>query len=493
MQQYSPKNQAFLLAQMPTATDVRPFKAWNAAGRSIIKGEKALRVWIPKRGKAIPADLSTMTEAQEREYFVRGPVFDISQTQPTKPNVKRQREQQSILSEHRHEQAWTDYAAAIDAGDIPADLDFADWYELREDSIRVAAGCASNVGASDYADYTIATDAGTIIAQVEHHDIYAPIGGGSQELDTIEEETAPAVSEPQQHEARITFHNAAGQRLQDLVFVTRKDADTAFDAIENGTAANIPADWLTATLETFINHSPYTERATYRHTGNLTDQYRAEFLELGARSYQWSSHTPDKRAASDFTSFRLMIEKQSCQWHAKATTPEMHALADTLAADYAAGYMAQYRNVAAARSRVASSFVTGGSGFNVRRNQKAQATYAKRYDELDAWMQQFQKNATKQLAAHIPADDKIAQELKGAARRNLIMCGQIDAGQWPGFNRQSFANSTASRIRTAHKRGHTEAVAAVLAWLKEEQTNLLATGHLKTPMLTDRHSIWTLA
>lgn len=155
MQQYSPKNQTFLLSQMPTATDVRSCKAWNAAGRSIIKGEKALRVWIPKRGKAIPADLSTMTEAQEREYFVRGPVFDISQTQPTKPNAKRQREQQSILSEHRHEQAWTDYAAAIDAGDIPADLDFADWYELRKDSIRVAAGCSSNVGSSQYTDYTI--------------------------------------------------------------------------------------------------------------------------------------------------------------------------------------------------------------------------------------------------------------------------------------------------------------------------------------------------
>jgi len=423
MNQYSPKNQAFLLAQMPTATDVRPFKAWKAAGRSVIKGEKALRVWIPKRGKAIPADLSTMTEAQEREYFVRGPVFDISQTKPSTPKHDKQR--QSILSEHRHEQAWTDYAAAIDAGDIPADLDFADWYELREETIRYQI--AKQAEADERArDYTIATTAGAIIAQVEHHDIYAPIGGGSQELDTIEEETAPAVSEPQQREA-------------------------------------------------------------------LTDQYRAEFLELGARSYQWSSHTPEKRAASDFASFRLMIEKQSCQWHAKATTPEMHALADTLAADYAAGYMAQYRNVAAARSRVASSFVTGGSGFNARRNQKAQATYTKRAQEMDAWLERFQKNATKQLAAHIPADDKIAQELKGAARRNLIMCGQIDAGQWPGFNRQSFANSTASRIRTAHKRGHTEAVAAVLAWLKEEQTNLLATGHLKTPMLTDRHSIWTLA
>ena len=42
------------------------------------------------------------------------------------------------------------YARHIDAGDIPADLDFADWYELREETIRVAAGCASTIGAIEY-------------------------------------------------------------------------------------------------------------------------------------------------------------------------------------------------------------------------------------------------------------------------------------------------------------------------------------------------------
>jgi hypothetical protein len=43
-------------------------------------------------------------------------------------------------------------------------------------------------------------ESGAIIAQVEHHDLYPPIGGGSQELD-IDKETAAAVSEPHQHEA----------------------------------------------------------------------------------------------------------------------------------------------------------------------------------------------------------------------------------------------------------------------------------------------------
>ena len=169
MQQYSPKNQMFLTAQaaergMPPITDVRSCKAWNAAGRSIIKGEKALRVWIPKRGKAIPADLSTMTETQEREYFVRGPVFDISQTKPAAP--RHRKAAQSARTEHAYDEAWTDYASAIESGEIPADLDFADWYELRRDSEYVAAGRESNVGSDEYG--TIATTEGAIVAQYQH-------------------------------------------------------------------------------------------------------------------------------------------------------------------------------------------------------------------------------------------------------------------------------------------------------------------------------------
>src|SRR5829696_5870697 len=75
MQQYTVKNQAYLLTQNPTVTDVRSFTEWKAAGRSVKKGEKALRVWVPK----VREDPETGKVA---ERFILGPVFDISQTEP---------------------------------------------------------------------------------------------------------------------------------------------------------------------------------------------------------------------------------------------------------------------------------------------------------------------------------------------------------------------------------------------------------------------------
>jgi hypothetical protein len=133
MHQYSEYNQAFLLRQLPTATDVRPLKAWNAAGRSVRRGQKALRVWIPKRGTAIPADLSTMTETQQRQYFVLGPVFDISQTKPMAP--RHLAKQANQHGRNDIDALYEEYGNAVERGDIPPDFDIGIWMDLRQESI----------------------------------------------------------------------------------------------------------------------------------------------------------------------------------------------------------------------------------------------------------------------------------------------------------------------------------------------------------------------
>jgi len=81
MQQYTAKNQLFLIGQNPAASDVRSFREWKAAGCSIKKGEKALRVWVPK--PSTKADEQRERDGQQPARFILGPVFDISQTEPT--------------------------------------------------------------------------------------------------------------------------------------------------------------------------------------------------------------------------------------------------------------------------------------------------------------------------------------------------------------------------------------------------------------------------
>src|SRR5215207_7647841 len=102
MQQYTATNQAYLLTQNPAATDVRPFREWKAAGRSVKKGEKALRVWVPK--PFTKADEQHERDGQQPARFILGPVFDISQTEPTadyEARVEAKREAKAARRERR--------------------------------------------------------------------------------------------------------------------------------------------------------------------------------------------------------------------------------------------------------------------------------------------------------------------------------------------------------------------------------------------------------
>ncbi len=94
MQQYTMKNQGYLLTQKPDATDVRSFTEWKAAGRSVKKGERALRVWVPK-----VREYPDTGEVTER--FILGPVFDISQTEPTTDLEARVQAKRSAKAERR--------------------------------------------------------------------------------------------------------------------------------------------------------------------------------------------------------------------------------------------------------------------------------------------------------------------------------------------------------------------------------------------------------
>lgn len=86
---YSPTNLLAIWAQLPTATEVRGFRAWQDHGRVVAKGQKGLGVFRPNTRKK-----QDSTEQQQEEdpaggarrevhgYHV-GYVFDLSQTVPT--------------------------------------------------------------------------------------------------------------------------------------------------------------------------------------------------------------------------------------------------------------------------------------------------------------------------------------------------------------------------------------------------------------------------
>jgi antirestriction protein ArdC len=74
---YSFGNCLLIAQQAPQATQVAGFKAWQALGRQVRKGERSIRIMAPMSVKRENADTG---EVERVPFFRAVPVFDIAQT-----------------------------------------------------------------------------------------------------------------------------------------------------------------------------------------------------------------------------------------------------------------------------------------------------------------------------------------------------------------------------------------------------------------------------
>lgn len=211
------------------------------------------------------------------------------------------------------------------------------------------------------------------------------------------------------------------------------------------------------------------------------------FATQGVDSYTWSSMVPEQRAAHDREAYERDVAEFAASLAVHAVTDEQVALVQSLVADYQAGYLSHYGRVAGARSRVASTAVTGGSGFNTRRNNKSRDAYAKRVDEFLAWQRKFQADALRTIrAARTPSqvDTETTQRLIRDADRAMLDIAAIDSGRHPGFDRSSFVASLCTKLHREARAGHLEPVRACLRHIADAQQML------PKPAITARNRVW---
>src|ERR671932_425442 len=79
--QYSPNNVLLILSQRPDATRVAGYRAWQALGRQVKKGEKAIYIFAPRPYRVTTEDEAGEEQTREGLTFRSMPVFDISQTE----------------------------------------------------------------------------------------------------------------------------------------------------------------------------------------------------------------------------------------------------------------------------------------------------------------------------------------------------------------------------------------------------------------------------
>ena len=117
--QYSVRNQILIMAQKPDATQVAGYRAWQAAGRQVRRGEKAISVLGPLTRKLLDdAGNPVLDDAGNPRLGIYGfrpmPVFDVTQTDG--PDVPQSPPQEStVLQGAAPEGMWHDLARYIES------------------------------------------------------------------------------------------------------------------------------------------------------------------------------------------------------------------------------------------------------------------------------------------------------------------------------------------------------------------------------------------
>lgn len=103
---------------------------------------------------------------------------------------------------------------------------------------------------------------------------------------------------------------------------------------------------------------------------------------LAMSAHQGTSFSPEKRGASEISSFRQTLENDYADLKRMVRSPEEQEILDSEFERYQGGLKRRWEAQLAAHSRCLSWMITGPANFPTRRNQKRQETEHKRRQEL---------------------------------------------------------------------------------------------------------------
>lgn len=114
-------------------------------------------------------------------------------------------------------------------------------------------------------------------------------------------------------------------------------------------------------------------------------------FETARRAYYWTSMTPEKRAEMEQKNYFETMQEIYDKFLLESKTKDLEEKFLALFDKFNKGYLKLKLAELSARSNTASTMITGGSNFNVSKNQKALNRHKSKQDELYSFSDKYQK------------------------------------------------------------------------------------------------------
>lgn len=201
-----------------------------------------------------------------------------------------------------------------------------------------------------------------------------------------------------------------------------------------------------------------------------------EFKELAYRAFYWTSFNPDKRCE------RTVLE------HENQLNDDLDNMPDEEKERYINNYKKYFSAWLYAHSNCASSAITGGSGFNVRKAEKANNREHARYEEFIQWREKALKAIARKIEKSKPESQKRNEVWKYLQKDILhaaaVLHG-INTGVEKGCSKSLFVSSIYNKVETYAKRGDVEIVKMAIDCIRNFNETM-------SVVITERHKFFKL-
>lgn len=175
----------------------------------------------------------------------------------------------------------------------------------------------------------------------------------------------------------------------------------------------------------------------------------SEFKDLAYRAFYWTSFSPEKRGEDTIKS------------HEEQLNEDLLNIPDEEKERYISNYKKYFSAWLHAHANCASSAITGGSNFNVRRAERANETERRRSEEFISWRERAFKAIAKRVEDNKPEEQKLNEEWQRLEKDILNSAATIhgvNIGVERGINKALFVSSIYNKVSTHAKKGNVEIV-----------------------------------
>ena len=211
-------------------------------------------------------------------------------------------------------------------------------------------------------------------------------------------------------------------------------------------------------------------------------------FESARRAYYWTSFDPDKRGRNDIKGIvnDLNALADEFESHVKSDDQKQRAI------DEYSRFIQKYKSFQtalwSAKSRTASTMITGGANFNVRQNEKALNVEQRRRTDFIEWENKARKRAIQTIKGAAPEEVKSLERWSSIEKEVLSYIGtviDIEKNKAP-YSKQLITGGFKRFLMKIHKQGFQVEFNKSLSLIREYQDKE------KITVFAKNNPIWAL-